>query len=93
VLLIERFQCGVQTTKILGDPFDYETEDKLIAAWKRGDIEACRSVTWSVTLKANLYFTAGKPLARNRTTVAQHMVRLSALVAKFRSHDALLFIE
>ena len=32
---------------MLQDPFDYAAEDAMVAAWRRGDLEGVRSVTWA----------------------------------------------
>lgn len=33
---------------VLQDPFDYESEDKLLAAWDRRDYHACLAIEWPV---------------------------------------------
>lgn len=33
-------------SKVLQDPFDFPAEQQLVDAWNRGDLAACRAVTW-----------------------------------------------
>merc|ERR1719217_380301 len=40
----------------LRDPFDYEAEDQVVAAWRRGDIAALKSVQWKRAPGYGAYF-------------------------------------